>query len=289
MRSLQAILSTLVTYIVTAAIVMAASTNGLYWGAVPLFGLFALLAFAIQWVVFIPSFLFQTEHYFDLTGSLTYLSVVATAIALTPSLGVRDIILCVMIAVWAIRLGSFLFFRVRRSGGDDRFVELKPYFWVFFMVWNIQGLWVFLTLAAAMGALSSASKKELGIFALVGATIWLIGFSLEVIADMQKTAFRSIPENKDRFIHTGLWSICRHPNYLGEIMLWLGIAIIAFPVLGGWSYATLISPLFVAFLLTCISGIPLLSKKGQEKWGDDPSYQEYLRKTPALIPRFRLK
>ena len=134
------------------------------------------------------------------------------------------------------------------------------------MVWNIQALWVFLTVAAAMGALTSSGKQELGLFAIFGSLLWLIGFAFEVIADRQKTAFRAIPENKNRFISTGLWSICRHPNYFGEITLWLGIAVIAFPVLSGWSYATLISPIFVAFLLTRISGIPMLAEKGQKKF-----------------------
>ncbi len=288
MRTLQAILSTLVTYVVTILIVMAASTSGLYWNSIPLFGLFAVLAFVVQWVVFVPSFLLQTEHYFDLTGSLTYLGIVACAVFLTPNLDTRDILICVMIALWAIRLGSFLFWRVKKSGGDDRFVDLKPHFWVFFMVWNIQALWVFLTLASAMGAMTSSNKQALGIFALIGTIVWIVGFAFEVIADQQKTAFRALPENKDTFIQTGLWSICRHPNYFGEITLWLGIAIIAFPVLSGWTYATLISPVFVTILLTRISGIPMLAEKGKKKWGDDPAYQEYLKKTPVLIPGIRL-
>jgi len=288
MRTLQAILSTLVTYVVTILIVMAASTSGLYWNSIPLFGLFAVLAFVVQWVVFVPSFLLQTEHYFDLTGSLTYLGIVACAVFLTPNLDTRDILICVMIALWAIRLGSFLFWRVKKSGGDDRFVDLKPHFWVFFMVWNIQALWVFLTLASAMGAMTSSNKQALGIFALIGTIVWIVGFAFEVIADQQKTAFRALPENKDTFIQTGLWSICRHPNYFGEITLWLGIAIIAFPVLSGWTYATLISPVFVTILLTRISGIPMLAEKGKKKWGADPAYQEYLKNTPVLIPGIRL-
>ena len=287
MRTLQAILSTLATYVVTILIVAAASTSGLYWNSIPLFGVFALLAFVVQWVVFVPSFLFQTEHYFDLTGSLTYLGIVACAVVLIPGLDTRDVIICVMIAVWAIRLGSFLFWRVKKSGGDDRFVDLKPHFWVFFMVWNIQALWVFLTLASAMGAMTSSDKQELGMFALVGTIVWLIGFAVEVIADQQKSAFRAIPENKDRFIQSGLWSLCRHPNYFGEITLWTGVAIVAFPVLSGWTYATLISPFFVAILLTRISGIPMLAEKGTKKWGTDPAYQEYLKNTPVLIPRIR--
>ena len=287
MKNLHAIISCLIAYAITGAIVTAASIDGLYWHSIPWFGIFAFSSFVVQWLVCIPSFALQTEHYFDLTGSLTYLGIILCAYLCIPNLDTRDIILCTMVAIWAIRLGTFLFWRVKRSGGDDRFDTLKPHFWVFFMVWNIQALWVFLTLSAALGAITSAHKKELGIFALVGSCMWILGFAFEVIADMQKTAFRSNPENKDNFITTGLWSLCQHPNYFGEIMLWCGIAVISFPVLSGWSSVTLISPLFVTILLTQISGIPMLEKKGLQKWGKDAAYQHYIARTPKLFPRIK--
>jgi len=191
----------------------------------------------------------------------------------------------VLIAVWAVRLGSFLFIRVTADGSDGRFDTLKPDFPRFLMTWTLQGLWVLLTAACALAAICAADRVALGGWAIVGALIWLVGFAIEVVSDSQKRAFRRDPANRGRFITTGLWSWSRHPNYFGEIALWLGIALIAFPALQGWQHATLISPVFVYVLLTRISGVPLLESRGKRKWGEDPEYQAYKARTPVLVPR----
>ncbi len=125
------------------------------------------------------------------------------------------------------------------------------------------------------------------IFAIVGALVWVIGFAIEVTADAQKSRFNADPSNKGKFIRTGLWSRSRHPNYFGEIVLWIGIAIIAIPVLQGWQWVAMISPLFVTLLLTRVSGIPLLEKKADVKWGGQAEYEEYKKNTPVLIPRMK--
>ena len=151
----------------------------------------------------------------------------------------------------------------------------------FFMTWTLQGLWVTVTLAAGMAALTS-EPVPIGPFAIVGAVVWLIGFTIEVISDRQKSRFRE--ENKEGFITSGLWSWSRHPNYFGEIVLWLGIAIIALPTLSGWQWATMISPIFVIVLLTKISGVRMLEVSGKKRWGTDEGYQAYLASTSVLIP-----
>jgi steroid 5-alpha reductase family enzyme len=157
------------------------------------------------------------------------------------------------------------------------------------LTWTIQGLWVSFTLAAALAAVTSSLQPDLGIPALIGLLIWIAGFSIEVIADQQKSRFKASPENAGKFIRSGLWSRSRHPNYFGEILLWIGIAIIALPVLRGWQYVTLISPIFVTLLLTRISGVPLLEKRADEKWGGQPDYEAYKANTPVLVPRFLSK
>ena len=111
------------------------------------------------------------------------------------------------------------------------------------------------------------------------------GFSIEIVADRQKSAFRADPANAGRFISSGLWAWSRHPNYFGEIVLWFGIAILAWPALAGWQLATLVSPLFVYVLLTKGSGIPPLETRAEERWGDDPAYRAYVERTPVLWPR----
>ena len=240
--------------------------------------------FLAQWLVFIPSYIFETEHYFDLTGSLTYVSVTLLAILFTVDISLRDILLALFVWIWAFRLGSFLFIRVKKAGSDGRFDLMKKDFWWFLMTWTIQGLWVFLTLAMALAAITSESKMAIDIFAVVGTLIWIFGFSIEVVADQQKTNFKDDPDNKDKFISVGLWSWSRHPNYFGEMVLWIGIAVIAFPVLIGWQLVALISPIFVIFLLTRISGITMLESRGYKKWKDDPAYIDYLERTSVLVP-----
>ena len=240
--------------------------------------------FLAQWLVFIPSYIFETEHYFDLTGSLTYVSVTLLAILFTVDISLRDILLVLFVWIWAFRLGSFLFIRVKKAGSDGRFDLMKKDFWWFLMTWTIQGLWVFLTLAMALAAITSESKMAIDIFAVVGTLIWIFGFSIEVVADQQKTNFKDDPDNKDKFITVGLWSWSRHPNYFGEMVLWIGIAVIAFPVLIGWQLVALISPIFVIFLLTRISGITMLESRGYKKWKDDPAYIDYLERTSVLVP-----
>ena len=285
-QNIKSALAVLLTVAIGTGIAIAGSQNGaVIFGGLPLYAFAVILAFTINWIVFIPAFIFQTEKFFDLTGSVTYTTVSVVAVLLAPVRDARTFILMVMVITWAVRLGSFLFKRVLKEGKDGRFDELKPNFFRFLSVWTLQGLWVTFTMAAALVAITTAEKMPLGIFAIVGFIVWLIGFAFEIIADSQKTKWRAKPENKGKFIDVGLWSKSRHPNYFGEIVLWLGVAIIALPVLQGWQFVALISPVFVTILLTKISGVPLLEKRADEKWGGQEDYEEYKKNTPVLIPK----
>ena len=267
-------------------VALAGSQSGASIAGIPLFALSVGLAFLIQWLAFIPAYLLQTEKFFDLTGSITYISVIIIAVVFSTGVDGRAFLLSVLVAVWAIRLGAFLFSRIKKAGKDDRFDEIKPSFIRFLNVWTIQGLWVTFTMAAALVAITTTTRKELDLFAMVGFLVWAFGFAIEVVADSQKSRFSANPDNKGKFIQTGLWSRSRHPNYFGEIMLWVGIAIIALPVLQGWQWVALISPIFVTLLITRVSGVPLLEKKADKKWGGQEDYESYKKRTPVLIPRF---
>lgn len=271
--------------LVSGLIALAGSQGSVSSNGLPLFALCASIGFLLHWLVFVPSFLAQTEHYFDLTGALSYLATVGMALGLNSQLSDRALLLGLLVSIWALRLGGFLFLRVRRAGGDRRFNTIKTHFWRFLFSWTLGGTWVFITLAAALAAMTSLSFQPLGLMTLIGVILWLAGFSIEVIADRQKTRFRRDPANRNRFISSGLWSRSRHPNYFGEIMLWLGIALIALPALHGWQLVTLISPLFVTLLLTRVSGIPILEEDARQRWGEDPAWQRYVAQTPVLFPR----
>jgi len=285
-RSNKQIIAAIAIAIAIGAIIsFAGSDGGDHIDAIPVFALCGALAFAINWLAFIPAALSQTEHYYDLVGGITYISVTATAVLLSSELDLRATLVAAMVLFWSLRLATFLFRRISRSGGDDRFDDIKNRPLRFFMAWTIQGLWVLLTAAAALAIITGGEREPLGAVGIVGIVVWSVGILIEIIADGQKSKFRNSPGNKDKFINVGLWAWSRHPNYFGEIVLWTGIAIIAVPILHGWQWATLISPVFVAFLLIKVSGIPLLETKADERWGDQDDYESYKRRTPVLIPK----
>ncbi len=251
---------------------------------ISLYLLLGCLAFVINWVAFIPAYILQTEHFYDLTGSLTYLSMLIISLMVGDVWdNPRALLLIGMAGIWSIRLGSFLFMRIRKDGKDSRFDEIKPVFSRFLVAWTLQALWVFLTLAAALAVITSQYQVELGLFAIIGSCIWLFGFVVEVVADQQKRAFKKDPANKGRFISSGLWAHSRHPNYFGEITLWVGVFIICIPVLQGWQWATIISPIFIYLLITKVSGVDKLEKIADKRWGGDPDYEAYKARTPELF------
>ena len=275
--------STIISIILGILIAYAGSHGSETYSGVALFAICASVSYVLHWIIFVPSYIYQTEHYFDLTGSISYLSAIALAFYLNPSVDPRDLLIGGLIAIWAIRLGSFLFLRVKQDGKDNRFTVMKTQFHWYLMTWTIGGLWVFLTMAAGLAAITSDVSMPLGFMTYIGLALWIVGFSIEVIADKQKRNFKRATNKENEINTTGLWAWSRHPNYFGEITLWAGLTLIALPVLSGWQLITLISPVFVYILLTRISGIPMLENRAIKKWGSDPEYMDYLEKTPSLI------
>ena len=271
--------------LVGLGVAFAGSQGGLTVFGFPLFTLSVGLIFLVQWLAFIPAYLGQTEKFFDITGSLTYITVTFLAVLLGPAADGRSLLLLLVVGLWAVRLGTFLFLRIQKAGKDDRFDEIKPSFIRFLNAWTLQALWITLTLSAALVGITTTYRKALGVFAVVGFLVWIFGFAFEVAADAQKSRFKADPENKGKFIRTGLWARSRHPNYFGEIVLWVGVMIIVLPVLRGWQWVALISPVFVTLLLTRVSGIPMLEEKADRKWGGQEDYEAYKKNTPVLIPK----
>lgn len=245
----------------------------------------ALGCFAMQWLAFVPARLLKTERFYDLTGSLTYIAVTVAAVVTAAAPAGAQWLIAAMILVWAGRLGSFLFRRIHAAGGDKRFDHIKVSSSRFFVAWTLQGAWVVMTSCAAVSAILSVQPQAVGAIFAIGAVMWVAGFVIEVVADRQKSRFKADPVNEGRFINTGLWARSRHPNYFGEILLWAGIAVMAIPYLSGTQWVVMLSPLFVYALLTRVSGVPTLVRRGQQLWGDDPAYQAYLSSTPLLMPR----
>ena len=242
------------------------------------------MAVLIQFLIFLPSFLFQTEKFYDLTGSLTYISVTSIAYFSLDSPSTIDTILYLYVIVWAGRLGIFLFRRINKDGKDERFDKAKKKFFWFLQYWMGQAAWVVFTAGASILAILSPVEAELEVLAFIGIFLWWSGFLIEVISDYQKRKFRETSDPKTEFISTGLWARSRHPNYFGEITLWVGMAVISLSSLSGIEYVTaVVSPLFVYLLLRKAEGVPMLERIADERYGELSDYQEYKANTPVLM------
>ena len=285
MTTKNSIFAIAVSLVAALLIILAGSSNGVDASGIRLFAICGLIAFGIQWICFIPSWFLHSERFFDLVGSATYLTVTMVALLAVPEIDTRSVLLGLMICLWGLRLGTFLFARVQAAGHDARFNLIKHKFAWFLMSWTVQGLWVLLTSSAALAAITASERKDFGIIGIIGIILWLTGFVIEIIADEQKRRFKMDPSNQNSFITEGLWGWSQHPNYFGEIVLWIGISLVALPGLSSWQHFTLISPVFVFLLLTRISGIPMLDSAARKRWGDDPGFLEYKEETPVLIPR----
>ena len=243
-----------------------------------------LLSVIIQVIFFIPSFILKTEKLYDLIGSTTYIIVITIAYLSVNTKTATDTILFLFVVLWGTRLGTYLFRRIQRDSEDVRFEKAKRNFFWFLQYWMGQALWVSITSCAAVISILNTEPNTLGINGIIGILIWLIGFSFEVIADFQKNNFKKTENTNEKFISDGLWSISRHPNYFGEITLWIGIYIISYTSFSGYEYLSIVSPIFVYILLTRMSGINMLEKIADERYGNINSYIEYKNNTPILIP-----
>ena len=242
------------------------------------------MAVIIQFAIFLPSFIFQTEKFYDLTGSLTFISVTSIAYFSLDNPSTIDTILYLYVIVWAGRLGIFLFRRIIKDGKDERFDKAKKKFFWFLQYWMGQAAWVVFTAGASILAILSPVEAELEVIAFIGLFLWWSGFLIEVISDYQKRKFRETSDPKTEFISTGLWARSRHPNYFGEITLWVGMAVISLSSLSGVEYVTaIVSPVFVYFLLVKLEGVPMLERIADERYSNLPEYQQYKEKTPVLM------
>ena len=244
-----------------------------------------LYVWLVQVVAFIFAFIYQTERYYDFIGSLTYSSSTIVVYASLPIKTQTDNVLLILVLTWSLRLGLFLFRRILEDGHDTRFDKPKQSFFHFLQYWTGQAMWVSFTCIAVYVAMISEEESTLSLISLIGLIIWIFGFTFEVVADSQKRKFRKSPSNKGRYISLRLWSRSRHPNYFGEVTLWIGVAVIAFNSLSGLGYVALISPIFVYALLSKGSGIPLLERSADKRWGEEIEYQEYKKNTPVLFPK----
>jgi len=272
-----------------------------------------IISVVINWAVWgIHAYPQQSEKFFDATGSLTYISLIISGffIGLREDpyqlFNIRKLVLSCMVLAWCIRLGSYLLQRILRDGKDGRFDSLKQNWCQWLGIWSFQAGWCFLVALPVLVVQSKAcissdrnsqcanlldlhfvapgNEFNISLMDILGWLIWFGAFAFEVIADRQKDAFRQDPANKGRYITSGLWAYSRHPNYFGEIMLWVGICISGSSCFTNWDWLSLISPINTFILLNYVSGVPMLEKTRLERWGHEPAWRWYTDKTPCVFP-----
>lgn len=243
----------------------------------------------INLLMFIPAYFFKTDKLTDISYALTF-ALLGIYGFLGSEMSVSMIILLVMILLWSFRIGSYLLVRIHKWGKDNRFDDKRNNFFKFLGFWVIQGLTVWVVLIPSI-IFFNLENTTLGILSYIGILVWITGLTIETFADLQKFKFinkkKVGEETSTDWIESGLWNYSQHPNYFGEILNWTGIYVFTLSALASLSGVSvligLVSPLFITIMLLFVSGIPLLEKSGDEKWGDDLEYHKYRREVNRLV------
>ena len=243
-----------------------------------------LLSFAVQALFFAFAASFRTDKVTDLSYSLSFAVITAILVFAERAFAPVQLLVALLVLAWAIRLGSYLLARILRIGKDERFDDKRGNFREFLKFWILQAFAVWLIMLPVTVLLSLDGVAGIGAVSLAGTLLWAIGFGIEAASDAQKGAFKKEPANAGRWIDSGLWRFSRHPNYFGEILQWWGVFIAAAPAFPPLAFLTAVGPISITVLLLFVSGIPLLEKSADRKYGADPRYQEYKRRTSILVP-----
>jgi steroid 5-alpha reductase family enzyme len=250
-------------------------------------GISVLVTVGMQLSFFFVAYTCQFDKVTDLAGSANFVLLALLTFCLSQTYYTRQIVITVFVCVWGVRLGGYLLYRVIKRGKDDRFDEMRAKFWSFLGFWIFQIFWVFVVSLSVIYLNAAQVDVPLNAGDYIGWVIWAIGFFLESAADFTKDRFSSNPENKGKILASGVWSVTRHPNYAGEIFIWVGIFISAAQVFSAndkSAYCSIVSPVFTFAILMFLSGVNLAEDRYDERYGTASVYLEYKKSTSPLIP-----
>ncbi len=241
-----------------------------------------LLSLGINIAMFLVAYKLQSDKLTDISYAVTFF-VLALYSTIQSNASLFHVVLLVVVGLWSTRLGSFLLYRVHKVGKDSLFDAMRGNFVKFGQFWVLQAITVWVLMLPVIFTSQFTSEVSIGVWA--GLAVWGIGLLIESLADIQKFTFTQNVANKGKWIESGIWKYSRHPNYFGEILVWTGVYVIAVQALPlGLALTALISPLFIMSLLLFVSGIPLLEKAADRRWGARKAYRAYKKRTSILVP-----
>ena len=242
----------------------------------------ALISLGINITLFLVASAFQTDKFTDFAYGISFITITFWLLYQHNSVSDLQMFVSLLVVAWGVRLISYLVKRIHVIKRDKRFDGMRESFVRFLGFWTLQTVSVVAISIPVITLLSEPMMEPLYPLSIVGMGIAILGLIIETIADKQKFKFKTKPSNKGKWIQTGLWKYARHPNYFGEIVFWWGICLAVFVVIP--KYYLLISPLFIMWLLLFVSGIPLLEKKQQKKYGKNKAFKKYKESTRLLVP-----
>ncbi len=204
-----------------------------------------------------------------------------------PGWSERQLIVLACVTIWGIRLSTRILLKNWGKPEDFRYrawrEEWKKRGMLYFFlrsivqIYALQGLVILIVSLPVLVAFST-TQGPMFWYSWLGLGLWTIGFFFELVGDYQLDGFIRNKENTGKIMTTGLWRYTRHPNYFGEATMWWGLFLI---VLGlPLSELVLLSPLLITFLLTQVSGIPML----EARFAGRPDWEEYKARTNAFFP-----
>jgi len=243
-----------------------------------------LIALGISFLVNALFFVFASLRKTDTVTDLSYgLSFFLTSLGLVFAFrieGASWLFPFIAVMLWALRLAIYLFARILTIKVDHRFDGRREDPVKFARFWILQALSTAIIMLPVILS-SNHARPSFSIAQVIGALIWLAGLGIETMADSQKFSFKR--KNREGFIASGIWSWSRHPNYFGEMLVWWGLWVYVLPSLQGFEHLAILGPLYISILLRFVSGVPLLEKSAQKKYGSSPEYQDYVERTSLLI------
>lgn len=238
-----------------------------------------LLAYVSLW--YILSIILKRADIVDIAWGLGYVVLVFYYL-LSTDITSRGVLVATLIIIWGLRLAIFVFSRNRKKKEDFRYMNWRNtwknfYLRSYIQIFLLQGA-LLLIIISPVSIMFSQTQGYINTLDVLGLLVWLAGFLFETVGDQQLIEFKKKPENKGKIITTGLWSYTRHPNYFGEVLLWWGIFIITLS--SPYWYLGFLGPVTITVLILFVSGIPML----EEKYDNNPEYQEYKKRTSMFIP-----